>query len=84
MASTVSKSELKARLLAYLRRVEHQGEELVVTSHGRPVARVVPIHPRPSLKQLFGDARKRLQAEGIRYDADELTEPMPDDVWSDL
>lgn len=37
----VSVRELKARLSEYLRRVQ-QGEELVITRHGRPVGRLVP------------------------------------------
>ena len=35
-------AELKARLSEYLARVQ-DGEEIVVTDHGRPVARLVPL-----------------------------------------
>lgn len=35
-------AELKARLSAYLDKVK-AGEEVVVTEHGRPVARLVPV-----------------------------------------
>jgi prevent-host-death family protein len=34
--------ELKARLSEYLRAV-HAGQELTVTAHGRPIARLVPV-----------------------------------------
>jgi prevent-host-death family protein len=40
---TISKSKLKARLLEILREVEESGQELIVTDHGRPVLRIVPI-----------------------------------------
>jgi len=36
--------ELKARLSAYLRRVQ-AGDTVVITDHGRPIARLVPIAP---------------------------------------
>lgn len=38
----VSVRELKARLSAYLRRVQH-GEEVVVTNRGMPIGRIVPV-----------------------------------------
>jgi prevent-host-death family protein len=37
----VSISELKSRLSEYLRRVK-AGETLIITKHGRPIARIVP------------------------------------------
>ena len=36
--------ELKSRLSAFLRRVE-AGSTIVITDHGRPIARLVPIAP---------------------------------------
>lgn len=44
----ISVRELKSRLSEYLRRVA-RGEELVVTSHGKQVARLVP--PRSRLRR---------------------------------
>lgn len=38
----VSKSQFKPRSLEYFRVVEQTGEELVITDHGRPVAKVIP------------------------------------------
>ncbi len=56
----VSKSELKAKMLAYFREVERSGEALVVTDRGRPVLRVVPIAtPRP-VAEVFGRFRGRV------------------------
>lgn len=45
MAITVSKSQFKPRALEYFRRVEAEGEELIITDQGRPVARIVPWRP---------------------------------------
>lgn len=57
---TVSKSILKAKMLEYLRRVEQTGEELVVTSHGRPVVRVVPFSIKRTPDEAFGDLRGKV------------------------
>ena len=55
----VAVRELKNRLSEYLRRVE-AGEEVVVTSRGRPVAQLVPI--RRAVSESSADLRKRLGA----------------------
>lgn len=73
----VSKSDLKARMLEYFRRVEETGEEIIVTSHGKPVARVVPYRPQRSVEDVFADLRGK-----VRYHAD-LSEPTSDE-WGDL
>jgi len=43
----ITASQFKARCLRLLDEVAESGETLVVTKHGRPVARVVP-PPRPT------------------------------------
>jgi prevent-host-death family protein len=60
----VSKSQLKAKMLEYFRRVEDTGRELIVTDHGRPVVKIVPIAARRSAKELFGDLRGRVVYHG--------------------
>ncbi len=40
--STTSVRELKARLSAYLHRVE-TGETVIITRHGKPIGRIVPL-----------------------------------------
>ena len=61
---SVSKSELKARMLEYFRRVEESGEDLVVTSHGKPVARVVPYTPKRNVTDVFADIRGKIVYHG--------------------
>lgn len=46
----ISASQFKARCLALLDEVAEGGGELVVTKRGRPVARVVPLGDRVSLR----------------------------------
>lgn len=43
---TVPAAEFKARCLELMDRVEETGVEYVVTKHGRPVARLVPVVAR--------------------------------------
>ncbi len=76
---SVSKSALKARMLEFFRAVEATGEELVVTSRGRPVLRVVPFEPQVSAEQLFGDVRGRVSLP----DEEELTAPIPPAAFAD-
>lgn len=53
MAQTsVGIRELKSRLSAYLRQVKN-GATLVITEHGKPVGRIVPI--RSSVEERAGD-----------------------------
>lgn len=42
---TIAAGEFKARCLALLDEVAERGETLVVTKHGKPVAKVVPVEP---------------------------------------
>ncbi len=51
---TVGAAEFKAQCLKLLDRVHAHGVEYVVTKHGRPVARVVPVGAPPtSLRAAF-------------------------------
>ncbi len=75
---TLSKSDLKARLLEHLRHVEATGDEIIITSHGREVAKIVPIAPRRTAAELFAD----VQGRGLLPTDAELTEPVGD-AWAD-
>ena len=55
----VAVRELKNRLSEYLRRAQ-SGEEVVVTSRGRPIVQLVPI--RSAASESTADLRKRLAA----------------------
>lgn len=47
---TYTASRLKAELLGVLDTVEASGDPVVVTKHGRPVARIVPVAERGPLR----------------------------------
>ena len=61
---TVSKSGLKARMLEYFRQVEQTGEPLIVTSHGKPVLKVVPLQPKRTVDAAFAEIRKKAEVYG--------------------
>ena len=58
----VSLSEAKARLTDLVRQAE-AGEEVVLTRHGKPAARIIAVFPAPT-----GEARARL-IERLRISA---------------
>lgn len=76
---SVNVAELKQKLSAYLRVVE-QGEEVVVTSHRRPIARIAPEPatdwvvresgvPASAIRALKGNRRRRQgAAEAMLYE----------------
>lgn len=45
--TTVSSTEAKNTLNRILADVERTGRPVTITSHGRPVARIVPVRPQP-------------------------------------
>jgi antitoxin (DNA-binding transcriptional repressor) of toxin-antitoxin stability system len=57
MPNTISKSKLKARMLEIFRDLEATGQELIVTDHGKPVLKIVPIQKKASVADLFGEVQ---------------------------
>lgn len=55
---TYSKSKLKAHMLEIMRELELTGEEAIVTDHGRPVLRLVPIQQKRTVDQVFAPYRQ--------------------------
>lgn len=65
MATTVTATEAKAKILALLDQVE-SGEEIEITRHGRPVARLVPARPGLRLRGAFaGQVRQTVTDEEL-------------------
>lgn len=57
----ISKSKLKSKLLEFLRFVELEGEEIVVTDRGNPVVKITKYASSPSTEELFGKMRGKVQ-----------------------
>jgi prevent-host-death family protein len=51
-------------VLEHLRRVEETGEELIVTDHGEPVLRIVPIRARTPAAESFAGVRGKVVYHG--------------------
>ena len=71
--TTIPAGQFKARCLALLDEVAETGRQIVVTKHGRPVARVVPLEPAPSLAgsvTLLADDDDAFFSTGATWDAD--------------
>lgn len=54
MAKTISKTELKAKMLEIFSEIEASGEELIVTDHSKPVLHIVPVKGKMTVDDLFG------------------------------
>lgn len=65
---TIPASELRAKCSEVLDRVYRGRETVVVTRHGRPVARIVPVDAQR--KSLFGFAKGEITIHG------DLVEPL--------
>ncbi|WP_334722403.1 type II toxin-antitoxin system Phd/YefM family antitoxin [Nostoc sp.] len=74
---SISKSKLKSQLLEFLRLVESEGEEIVVTDHGKPVVKISKYAQAPSTEELFGEMGGK-----VKYFED-LTTPTTEE-WAQL
>jgi prevent-host-death family protein len=84
MVKMMSKAQFKPQALAWLRQVEHDHLELIITDHGRPVARIVPWHESDPLTTLHQTWAGRVADGSVRYDPAQATEPLPASAWGDL
>lgn len=73
----VTHREMRNNSAEVLRRVE-SGEQLTVTNHGRPVARLVPIRA-----DILGELEDRGELRPARCDWDDFPSPDPSDVTTD-
>ncbi len=55
--------ELKRQASALIRRVREEGDEILVTYHGKVVARILPVAPAPETAQRAWEDLDRLAAE---------------------
>jgi prevent-host-death family protein len=70
---SIPAGQFKAQCLALLDEVAETGRQIVVTKHGRPVARVVPLEPPPSLVgsvTLLADDDEAMFSTGETWDLD--------------
>ena len=77
MEKTISKSKLKATMLEVFRELEATGGELIVTERGRPVLKIVPIRPKLSVQEIFGE----VQGQVVYFE--DINTPTIDE-WSEV
>ena len=77
MQNTITAFEAKSRLGHVLDRVQ-AGEELLITRHGRAVAKLVPVRQNDSAEGIervlatFKEIREALKARGVRISRKEI------------
>ena len=64
VGSTVGAAVFKAHCLALMDRVDRTGEEIVVTKHNRPVAKLVPVRNAAAPDRFVGRSRGRIRVVG--------------------
>lgn len=64
---TIPASRFKAQCLAILDRVERTRAPIIVTKHGRPVARLVPIDPGPGHRDTRGSVELLVREDEAYY-----------------
>ena len=69
----ISAAEFKSRCLKIMDEVNESHEEVVITKHGKPVAKLVPYSSKPA-KSIFGYMEKTVKVEG------DITKPL-DELW---
>jgi prevent-host-death family protein len=77
MQNLISKSKLKAKMLEVFRQVEASGEAVIVTDHGKPVLKIIPIEPKTSITELFGNFQGK-----VSY-LEDLNQPTVDE-WGEV
>ena len=61
----ISATEFKATCLELMDRVQQTGEEITITKHGKPLAKLAPIEPaHKTPTDLFGCAKARVTIVG--------------------
>ncbi len=53
MEITISKARLKAKMLEIFRQLEANGGELIVTDHGKPVLKIIPLKDMSTVDEVF-------------------------------
>jgi prevent-host-death family protein len=91
MPRTITATEAKNRLGAYLRAVADDDEEIVIENHGRPQAVLVPyesyrtiLDERDRNRRLEAVARLEALAARVRTRNDDLTEEQADELAQEI
>lgn len=64
----ISVSEFKKHCLQLFEKIQHKGDEIVVTKHGEPIAKIIPL--RKDLQSLRGSMKGQLSIKGDIVECD--------------
>jgi|SRR5450759_1716606 len=85
MSATSSVYEAKAKLSALIDQVRRTREPLIVTRHGKPVAKLVPCDDQGDTDdQTLARLHAAASSSGIAYSLAQLTAPIPAEQWGAL
>jgi prevent-host-death family protein len=76
MKQGISKTQFKAKVLEYFRRVQQTGRPIVITDRGKPVLKVVPFTEDPD------EALRELRGSVLEYHDPE--QPVGEEDWEVL
>lgn len=76
MLETVSKSRFKAKALEYFRKIEQNGQAVIITDHGKPVLKIAPFEEKTQT------VLQELRNSVLRFD--DPLEPVALDDWDAL
>jgi len=78
---TMAAGEFKAKCLAVMDEVKANGEPVLITKHGKPVAKLMPANEAESRDSLFGCLKDKMVILG---DPRDMVGPIiPAEDWSD-
>jgi prevent-host-death family protein len=69
--TTIAASEFKAKCLHLLDEVEEQGQTLVITKRGRPIAKIVPISPPRRFLRGTWKGMVKIKGDIVHFDTSE-------------
>ncbi|TVR46144.1 MAG: type II toxin-antitoxin system Phd/YefM family antitoxin [Planctomycetota bacterium] len=81
--TSYSTYEAKARLSSLIAQVERSGEPIIITRHGKAVARLIPEPPAPEPEEVLAQMRQQAQEQRIAYDWQAVNEPLDAEAWGD-
>lgn len=84
--STATLFEAKTHLSALVSQVEHDHTAIVITRHGKPVAKLVPYDPptQSPRAEVLAELRRQAIQVGIRYSTEDLIQPLPAELWGEF
>lgn len=76
--TTVTVKDFKTKLSAFIKKINETGESILLTKHGKVVAKITPCDDRTAWEEI----RKKMAGSVLKYD--DPTEPVGLEEWESL